>query len=550
MKRRLKSMLCLLILVMSTCLLSAKQTYATEKKEETHTITYHLNGGINPLGNPGSFITGTAVPLQTPTRKGYTFNGWYTEAGFQHSIREIPATYDKDIQLYAKWSPTIYRIIYKLGGGKNNSKNPSSYTIKSKKITLQAPTRTGYYFTGWFINNKVHNTIEAGSTGTITVTAKWKKYSKKVYIKKNTTIYKTNATKYKLESAVKSQQYLSADIKKGAYTAVMNVRTKKTGYVKTSLITTKKPTTDIVKKTKKLYDYKTMESNLKLLEKTYPQWMDVTTLTKTADKRNVYCVIIGNKKAKKQVIVTSSMHAREYLNTYFIMDMIEQYMNNYQKKSGKINMTYEKLFNEICLYIVPMVNPDGVQISQYGYNGISCKKLRNQVKKMLKGTSYKKWKTNANGVDLNRNFPVDWAKRNKVKKPGSSNYPGKSAASEKETKAIIKLYQSLSNPVASIAYHSMGNLIDWDTAANNKYYSINKKMAKVAKKLTGYSYPSGDLVAGVGGSMGSWVSTGKMNMPNLTIETGSVSCPLPYSVYNRIWKENRYVVESITKLFY
>ena len=530
--------------------ITKEEDTTTEEEALTHKITYNLIGGKNAASNPVTYKTGQTITLASATKTGYRFSGWYSDKTYNNQIKVIPATSNQDIVLYAKWTKITYKITYTLNGGKNNSKNPKSYTVTTKKITLQEPTRTGYYFNGWFIGSKKQGKTINVTTGDIKLTAKWTKYSKKVYLKKNTNIYKTNSTKSKLESAVKDQMYYSSGIKVGSYTAVMNVKSKKAGFVKTSEITTKKPKTDIVKKVYKHYNYVTMERNLKTLAKTYPQWMQVKSLGKTADNRNIYCAIVGNPKAKKQIVVTASMHAREYLNTYFAMDMIEHYMNNYQTKSSKINMTYEKLFDQICLYIVPMVNPDGVQISMYGANGINSKKLRANVKKMLKGTSYKTWKANANGVNLNRNFPTAFGKKIITKKPGPLNYAGKYAASEKETKAIIKLYESLDNPVASIAYHSMGNIVDWDMNKNSKYLSITKKMEKVAKQLTGYSYPNYDLASGVGGTLGDWLQSGKMMMPNLTIETGGSPCPMPYSAYNGIWNKNKYVIESVTKLFY
>ncbi|MDO5520097.1 MAG: M14 family zinc carboxypeptidase [bacterium] len=517
---------------------------------ETYKITYNLIGGTNAKGNPESYQEGDTVVFANATRHGYTFLGWYKDASYKTKIKMIDETFAEDVVVYAKWEAVKYKISYQLNGGQNDRSNPASYTILSKKIVLKNPTRSGYYFTGWKVGNRSQSTIAAGATGNITFSAQWKKYDKSVYLTKNTKVYTTNSTRYKLEDAVKNQLYYSAGVTSGQFTAVMNVKTKKTGYIRTKELTTKKPTTNIVVKTKKHYDFVTMEKNLKELAKTYPQWMEVKSLGKSHDNRNLYYAAIGNTKAKKQMVVTVSMHAREYLNTYFVMEQIEHYMNNYKKKSGKISMTYEKLFNEVCLYIVPMVNPDGVQIAQYGANGINNKTLRASVKKMLKGTSYTNWKANARGVNLNRNFPTKFGVNSPSKKPNATTYAGKSGASEKETKAVIKLYNSLSNPVGSIAYHSMGNLADWNTNKKSKYYSVNKRMGEITKKLTGYRYPASDLAGGVGGTMGTWLSNGKSEMPNITIETGNVRCPLPYSYYNRLWKDNRYVIESLTKLFY
>jgi uncharacterized repeat protein (TIGR02543 family) len=64
-----------------------------------------------------------------------------------------------------------YTVTYILSGGVNNPDNPASYTAESETITLQAPSRDGYTFTGW----APEGVIPAGSTGDKTFTANWTK---------------------------------------------------------------------------------------------------------------------------------------------------------------------------------------------------------------------------------------------------------------------------------------------------------------------------------------------------------------------------------------
>lgn len=80
------------------------------------------------------------------------------------------------ITLYAIWEKAAsYKITYKLNGGKNNSKNPKTYTTLDK-VTLKNPTRSGYHFAGWYQDSKYKkkiSVIEKGSKGAITLYAKW-----------------------------------------------------------------------------------------------------------------------------------------------------------------------------------------------------------------------------------------------------------------------------------------------------------------------------------------------------------------------------------------
>ena len=114
-----------------------------------------------------------------------------------------------------------------------------------------------------------------------------------------------------------------------------------------------------------------MKRDLKKLEKAYGSIFKVDISGKSLDKRNLYYVTLGNAKAKKTVYVETSVHAREYMNTKFIMNVIEDYCRGYDSKKYQ-GKKYSKIFNNVKLVIMPMVNPDGVTISQYG-----PKKIRN-----------------------------------------------------------------------------------------------------------------------------------------------------------------------------
>lgn len=69
----------------------------------TYDITYNLDGGTNAPANPETYAVGTGVQLAAPTKDGYTFGGWFTDAAFENQVTEIPADVTGAIILYAKW---------------------------------------------------------------------------------------------------------------------------------------------------------------------------------------------------------------------------------------------------------------------------------------------------------------------------------------------------------------------------------------------------------------------------------------------------------------
>ena len=157
-----------------------KTTTSTTKVKKV-TAKFNPNGG-KVSKKSASFITGKKYgTLPKPTRKGYTFKGWYT-AKKGGTLVNAKSTVKKSLTLYARWKKNTYKIKYDCGKGKNAKANPATYTVTSKKITLRKPTRKGYTFVGWYnAKGKQVKAIPSGSTGNITLKAKWKavKHTKK-----------------------------------------------------------------------------------------------------------------------------------------------------------------------------------------------------------------------------------------------------------------------------------------------------------------------------------------------------------------------------------
>ena len=144
-------------------------------KAKINTIRFDANGGSGEAFSQNIATDETRVLTRntyTCTKKGYTFAGWATTPDGT-AVYEDQARYtmgsEPSYTLYAVWKPADYAISYDLQGGTNHSQNPATYTIEDT-ITLHAPTREGYTFTGWTNGGK----IEKGSTGSKTFTANWK----------------------------------------------------------------------------------------------------------------------------------------------------------------------------------------------------------------------------------------------------------------------------------------------------------------------------------------------------------------------------------------
>lgn len=140
---------------------------------------FHLDGGSNALGNVndgGSYaftVESDTLVLAKPAKAFFDFEGWYTDQNCTSPIDEITKGTHGDLNIYAKWSPTVYKINYVLNGGENTI-CPSEYVWSDTDILLAAPTREHYDFVGWFnSSNEKAECIPAGTFGDITLVAKW-----------------------------------------------------------------------------------------------------------------------------------------------------------------------------------------------------------------------------------------------------------------------------------------------------------------------------------------------------------------------------------------
>ena len=140
---------------------------------------FHLDGGSNALGNVNDgdsyafTVESDTLVLAKPAKAFFDFEGWYTDQNCTSLIDEITKGTHGNLNIYAKWSPTVYKINYVLNGGENTI-GPSEYVWSDTDIALAAPTREHYDFVGWFnSSNEKVECIPAGTFGDITLVAKW-----------------------------------------------------------------------------------------------------------------------------------------------------------------------------------------------------------------------------------------------------------------------------------------------------------------------------------------------------------------------------------------
>lgn len=142
----------------------------------TYSINYELSGGEKPEGitYPSSYTTDSTVKIPAvPVKEGYIFTGWQMNGNkYEADASEFKPGMG-EVLFTATWTEASYDISYELNNG-SASGNPESYTTESK-ITLIPPTRDGYTFKGWRLNDgelTSDNTF-ALTFGSVAFTAEW-----------------------------------------------------------------------------------------------------------------------------------------------------------------------------------------------------------------------------------------------------------------------------------------------------------------------------------------------------------------------------------------
>ncbi len=283
-----------------------------------------------------------------------------------------------------------------------------------------------------------------------------------------------------------------------------------------------------------LYEYGTMEKELRNLLYQYQEKLWIDSLGKSFDDREIYRIIVGNKNAGRKLLFTGTIHGREYMTAKLLVKQTEYFLQNICK-NGIENY-------DVAIYIIPMVNPDGAALCHRGINGIRNKKLKEKLLEM-KEEDFMKWKSNARGVDLNRNFPAFWEEYQCEKQePSSEQYKGECPESEVETKFLTKLTRK-EKFQATISYHSSGEVIYWDFGQQGKLREDTKKLAKIIGDTTGYELIEGwDTTAPAGYK--DWALL-EMKIPSVTIEIGKGDSPLLEGEFPEIWEKNKNVWKNI-----
>ncbi|GAA3875364.1 hypothetical protein GCM10022381_17550 [Leifsonia kafniensis] len=114
---------------------------------DSHTVTFDAQGGSAVASVTADYDTRITAPAD-PTRTGYTFDGWSTDADGTDPWNFATSTVTASTTLYAQWTIDTYAVTFDSQGGSAIKSITADFDTPITEP--RAPTRTGFTFDGWF----------------------------------------------------------------------------------------------------------------------------------------------------------------------------------------------------------------------------------------------------------------------------------------------------------------------------------------------------------------------------------------------------------------
>ncbi len=270
----------------------------------------------------------------------------------------------------------------------------------------------------------------------------------------------------------------------------------------------------------------------------YP-FISRSTVATSAYGRNVVLLQMG--EGRRSVLYNASHHANEWITTPVVLHFLEQYAEAVANEDKIFGLEAAALFRNTRLDMVPMVNPDGVDLVT---GAIEAGSAQYEVAQLI-AAYYPSipfpdgWKANLTGVDLNLNYPAGWeqARENKFALgftgPAPRDYVGEAPLDQPESAAMTRLTRE-TQPRLTLSYHAQGEVIYW------KFMDLEpagaEEIGQEFARVSGYALENTPFASGFAGYKDWFIQD--FDRPGYTIEVGLGESPLPLSQFDRIYRDN------------
>ncbi len=249
--------------------------------------------------------------------------------------------------------------------------------------------------------------------------------------------------------------------------------------------------------------------------------------------RGITAYLIGT--GSPSIIYVGAHHALEYLTSMVLVKFANELCEHMVTGEKLYGYNVANIMSRKSIYIVPMLNPDGVDIHLHGAYGAGL--LREKVYRITEG-DFSDWQANARGVDLNHNYNAGWALlRNMeidegITGPAPGRFGGYRPESEPETHALCNLCRRMLFHRA-YAFHSQGEEIYWKYGEHTPRNSF--ELAQLLANSCGYKVSQPEGLAAHGGFKDWFISV--FARPGYTVEIGLGKNPLPSSDLEPVYEK-------------
>ncbi|MBQ5840526.1 MAG: M14 family metallocarboxypeptidase [Clostridia bacterium] len=239
----------------------------------------------------------------------------------------------------------------------------------------------------------------------------------------------------------------------------------------------------------------------------------------------------------QRVLVAAAFHGQEWLTSLCALRLCEELCAALTTGLPLCGVSLAAALEGRQVWLLPMVNPDGVAIARYGSSAAG---EYAPFVAAAGGDIHGLWQANARGVDINHNFNAGWeemqalARKNKKMSPGPRQYSGPSPESEPETRAVTDLCRRYGFRHV-VALHSQGEEIYWRYGEHTPPQSAI--MARVLGAAGDYRVADPEGMASHGGFKDWFISC--YHRPGFTIELGKGENPLPVEDFEELYAKAR-----------
>ena len=284
--------------------------------------------------------------------------------------------------------------------------------------------------------------------------------------------------------------------------------------------------------------YERCEETILELTKKY-SFLRTEVLTQTPFGRNLRTLVIGN--GPRKLIYSAAWHANEWITTPILLKFAEEFAENLQNGGDIFGIPAGDLAARATIYMVPMVNPDGVDLVTGAIDpGSDPYQKAQEISSYFPSIPFPDgWKANLNGVDLNLQFPAGWLRAREIKflqgfnRPAPRDYVGRAPQTQPEAKAMAG-YTEYIDPELVLAYHTQGREIYWSFMD----YEVPgaRELGEKFARVSGYALSEPAVASSYAGYKDWFIKI--FRRPGFTIEAGSGTNPLPLSQFDEIYRDN------------